>query len=105
MAGGVEELAHRRLLDDLARIHHRDPVAHLGHDAEVVRDEDQRHAGLALDVLEEVQVLGLDGHVEVRRRLVGDDHTRAAGQRDGADDALAHAAAHLVWIISHPPLG
>src|SRR5262245_60510805 len=103
--GGVEELPHRRLLDDLAGIHHGDAVAHLRDDAEVVRHEDEGHARLSLDVLEQVEVLRLDRHVEVRRGLVGDDEPRPAGQRDGPDDALAHAAAHLVGIVAHPPLG
>ena len=103
--GGVEQLPHRRLLDDLAGVHHGDLVAHLRDDAQVVGHEDQGHARLALDVLEEVEVLRLDGDVEVRRGLVGDDEARPAGQRDRADDALAHAAAHLVGIVAHPPLG
>src|SRR5207302_2994129 len=105
MLGSVEELPHRRLLDELAGVHDGDPVAHLRDDAEVVRHEDQGHAGLSLDVLQEVQVLRLDRDVEVRRGLVGDDEPRPAGQRDGADDALAHAAAHLMRILAHAPLG
>ena len=44
----VERLAEQRhgvrLLDDLARVHHGDPVAHLRHDAQVVGDEDDRRA-------------------------------------------------------------
>src|SRR5215813_6864634 len=105
MLGGVEELAHGRLLHDLARVHDGHPVAHLRDDAEVVRDEDQGDAGLALDVLQEVQILRLDRDVEVGRGLVGDDETRPAGQGDGADDALPHAAAHLMRILAHAPLG
>src|SRR5256886_12391924 len=46
----------------------------------------------ALQLAEQRQVLGLDGHVEARRRLVGDEQPRAARDRDPADDALAHAA-------------
>src|SRR5262245_38845815 len=65
MLGRVEELAHWRLLDDLAGVHDGDPIAHLRDDPEVVRDEDQRHAGLALDVLEEIEVLRLDRDVEI----------------------------------------
>ena len=52
--------------------------------------------------LQQVEVLRLDRHVEIGRRLVGDDQLRAAGQRDRADDALAHAARHLVRILAHP---
>src|SRR6267142_6393167 len=57
--GSVEELPHRRLLDDLARVHHGDPVTHLRDDTQVVRDEDQGHADLTLDVLEEIEILRL----------------------------------------------
>src|SRR2546430_17487574 len=49
--------------------------------------------------------LRLDGDVEVRRRLVGDDEPRPPRQRDRADDALPHAAAHLAGVLAHPPLG
>src|SRR5262245_28666108 len=105
MLGFVEQLAYGRVLDDPARVHHGDAVAHLGHDAEVVGDEDEGHARLALDVLEEIEILRLDGHVEVRGGLVGDDQARAPGERDGPHDALAHAPAHLMWIVAHPPLG
>src|SRR5712691_11288274 len=105
MPGLVEQLPHRRLLDDLAGVHHGDPVAHLRDDAQVVRHEDQGHARLPLDVLEEIEVLRLDGDVEVRRGLVGDDDPRPSGQRDRPHDALAHAAAHLMRVVAHPPLG
>ena len=37
-----EDLAGVALLDDLARVHHRDPVAGLGDDPEVVGDQEQR---------------------------------------------------------------
>ena len=44
----VQRLAEQRrdvgLLDDLAGVHHRDPVAHLGDDAEVVGDQDDGRA-------------------------------------------------------------
>ena len=42
----AEQRRHVGLLDDLAGVHHRDPVAHLGDDAEVVGDEDDRRARL-----------------------------------------------------------
>ncbi len=41
-----EELAHRRLLDDAPRVHHRHVLRELGDHAEVVGDEDDRGAGL-----------------------------------------------------------
>ena len=42
MSGLAEDVAGVALLDDLARVHHRDAIAGLGDDAEVVRDEKQR---------------------------------------------------------------
>ena len=91
-----------RGLDDLARVHHRHAIAHAGHDAEVVADEDHRDVRLALHVLQQRQVLRLDGRVQRRRRLVGDDQLGHARDRDAADDALAHAAAHLVRVVLQP---
>src|SRR5437899_10545354 len=73
MAGAVEEAAYRLHLHDLARVHHADPVAHLRDDPEVVRDEDQRDAGRALEILQQIQVLELDRDVEVGGGLVGND--------------------------------
>ena len=51
-------------LNDLAEIHHSDPVAHVAHDAEVVSDEDQRQAELALEVLQQVDDLSLNRNVK-----------------------------------------
>ena len=53
---------------------------------------------------QQVEDLRLHGHVQRRGRLVGDQHGRIAGQRDGDHHALAHAARHLVRIIIHAPL-
>ena len=47
MGGRPEELAGGRGLDEAARVHHRDAVGEVGDDAEVVRDEERRHAALA----------------------------------------------------------
>ena len=102
MLGVVEQAAHRLHLHDLAGVHHRNLVAHLGHDPQVVGDEDEGHAGRALQVLQQIQVLELDGHVEIGRGLVGDDDLGAPGLGDGADDALAHPTAHLVREVLHP---
>ena len=44
------------------------------------------------------QDLRLDGHVERRRRLVGDEQARLAGERDGDHHALPLPAGQLVRI-------
>ncbi len=43
-----EDLVDGRLFDHPALLHHVDALGHLAHDAEVVRDEQHRHAHLAL---------------------------------------------------------
>ena len=60
-------------LDDLAEVHHRDPVGDVLHDAEVVRDEQVGQAELGLQVLQQVDDLRLDRDVERADRLVADD--------------------------------
>jgi hypothetical protein len=59
-----------------------------------VGDEQHRHAGLGLEVAEQLEDLGLHRHVEGRRQLVGDEAgslasamaiSAGAGRRAGAD--------------------
>src|SRR4051812_44525549 len=83
-------------LDDLAEVHHRDAVADVPHDAEVVGDEDDRQAELGLQLLEQVDDLRLDRDVERGDRLVGDDELRLQRDRARHADALALAAGELV---------
>ena len=44
------ELRRVGVLDDLAEVHHGHAVAHVAHDREVVGDEDERQAEVALQV-------------------------------------------------------
>ena len=69
-----------------------------GDHAEVVRDQQQRHAALGHQVGDQVEDLALDRHVERRRRLVGDQQVGPAGERHRDRDALALAAGELVRI-------
>ncbi len=62
----------RAALDRLAAVHDHELVSYLGHDPEVVGDDDDRGFHLALQVHEEVEDLGLHGDVQRRCRLVGD---------------------------------
>ena len=63
-----------------------------------MRDQDHRHAALGDQVGDQVEDLSLDGDVERRGRLVGDQQVGLAGQRHGDGDALALAAGELVRI-------
>ena len=51
-----------------------------GDDAEVVGDEDDGHAHLPLESLDQGEDLGLDRDIEGGRGLVGDEQLRAAGE-------------------------
>src|SRR5216683_5513677 len=56
MLRGVEQLAHRAGLDNLAGIHDRELVAHARDDAEVVGHENNGDPGLLLEILQEVEI-------------------------------------------------
>jgi hypothetical protein len=58
-----------------------------------------------LQVRDQPQDLRLDGDVEGRRRLVGDDDLGVAGKGEGDHGALAHAARKLVRELPGAPLG
>ena len=64
-------------LHHLAGVHHDHAGGDAGDDAEVVRDEHEPHGELALQLGQQVQDLRLDGDVERRGRLVGQDQRRA----------------------------
>ena len=60
-------------------------------DRQIVADEEQREAELALQILQQVDDLRLDGDVERRDRLVAHDQFGFGGKRAGDADALALA--------------
>ena len=95
-----EEFATVGELGDAPEIHDRDPVADVLDDTHVVSDEDVRQPELALELLQQVQDLGLDRHVQGRHGLVTDDEVGLEDQRPGDADALALAAGEFVRIAS-----
>jgi hypothetical protein len=88
-----------------ARIHDKDTVAHLVHNAKIVRDQQQGHANVALQRLQQVQNLRLHSHIERRCRLIGDHQARATGNCHGNHHPLPHTARELVRIATHNDLG
>ena len=67
-------------------------------------DEEDRQPGLGLQPLEQAQHLGLDGDVQGRGGLVGDQQLRIAGQGHGNHDPLLHTAGELMGIFPDAPL-
>ena len=99
-----EDLRDRALLDDLAVLHHADPLRDLAHDAEIVGDEQQRHVRAGLQVLQQRDDLRLHRDVERGGRLVGDEQIGLVGERHGDHHALPLAAGQLMWIAFEPRL-
>ena len=57
----------------------RDALRGLGDDAHIVGDEHEAHAGVALQLEQEVEDLRLNGDVERGGRLVGNEEAGIAG--------------------------
>ena len=98
----LENLAHRPVLDDLSRIHHRHVISEVTHDAEVVGDEQYGHAQLFAQVAQQLNDLRLDGDIEGGGGFVGHEQLRLRSERHRDHHTLLHAAGQFVRIISQP---
>jgi hypothetical protein len=92
-------------LDRLAAVHDQHVVGHVGDHAEVVGDDDDGRAELVLQPLDQVEDLGLHGHVQGGGRLVGDQHGRVERERHGDHRPLPHPARELVRVVVDAALG
>ena len=99
-----EKVRNARVFDDLAAIKHRQPLADLRDDPEIVGDEHHRGGMAFLQLTDKPEDLLLHGHVQRRGRFVGDDQLRIGGKGRRDQHALAHAARQLVRIAAHHPL-
>ena len=88
-------------LDDLAEVHHRDPVADALHHRQVVGDEQVGQAQLLLQIVQQVEDLGPDRDVQRRDRLIGDHESRVEDQRPGDVDPLPLATGERVRVAPH----
>ena len=100
MPGIGEHLLGRPFLHHLAGIHHDDARADAGDDAEVVADQDDGGAEIAVEFAQQFENLRLDGDVERSGRLVGDQQRRLVANAHRQHHALAHAAGELVRIAA-----
>ena len=98
MLGIAEQLLGLGQLDHLADVHHAHPVGDVLDDAEVVGDEQVGEVEFGLQILQQVEDLRLDGHVEGGHRLVTTDELRLRRERPGDADTLALAAGEGVRI-------
>ena len=70
-----------------------------------MRDQEDGHAQLLLEGVDEADDLVLDGHVEGRGGLVGQEELGSWCQGDGYHHALTHAAGELVDVVAQALLG
>src|SRR5450756_41816 len=103
--GVREDIDGRARLDHPSRVHHHYALAHAGHHAQVVRDQDGRGAEVTVDMAQQVEDLRLDRDVECGGRFVGDQHLRRGGETHRDHGPLAHPTGKLVWIVPSPCLG
>jgi hypothetical protein len=96
----VKYRPYRGPFDQLASIHHPDIVTHLGDNADVMGNKDHRQTAALLNVLEQIEILCLNGHIKAGGRLIGNEQLWLAGNTDSAHNALAHAPTHLVRILT-----
>src|SRR5215468_2069351 len=76
----IEDPLRRSDLDYSAALHDGYTVGDLGHETEIVSDEQYRHVPLRLNLLQEIDDLGLRGHIKRRCGLVGNQHLRLQRQ-------------------------
>src|SRR5829696_2718529 len=79
---------------------HRDAVAEIAGQPNVVGDEEHRDAGILLEVLEQVHDLRLDTDVESRGGLVENEHVRVERERRCDADALSLPAAQFMRVAA-----
>ena len=102
MTGSVEDVVRGSSLADTAAVHDNDLVAHGRDDAKVVRNKNDRHAELFLQIFHQLEDLRLNCNVERSCRFVRDQDIRLAGKRHRDHDTLPHAAGELERILLDP---
>ncbi len=98
MLGRHEQRLTRALLDDLPTLEHQNTIGHSEDGGQVVGDENHSHSTLDLQVLEQLQHLGLFARIEHRHRLVGDQELGLEDEGSGEGDPLQLTARQLVRL-------
>ena len=97
-----EKLFHRGVFHHLPTIHHHHTVGDARNHAQIMGDPNDRHAKFLLQILHQLNNLCLNGHIQRRGGLIGDQQVGLTGQGNGDHHPLAHPAGKLVGIVFHP---
>ena len=101
----LKQVLHRGGLDDVAGVHHGDPVGQVADDAEVVADIDDRGVLLPAQGPDHLEQTRLRRRIEACSRLIQDQDGRIERQRHCDRDALVLAAAELMRVAAeHGPI-
>ena len=87
-----------RNLNHLTQIHNGNAIGNVLHDGQVVSDKQIRGTELVLEFLEQVQNLGLNGHIQSGNRLVADNQLGLQRKCAGNADTLTLTAGELMRI-------
>ena len=82
----------------LTGVHDNDFVRSFRHQRQVMSDEHQRHVLFLLQFQQQLDDLRLDGHIQRRRRFIGNQQLRSTGNRHRDHHALAHPTGKLMRI-------
>ena len=99
--GALVELLRRRQLLQSAPTEDRDPIAHRHRLRLIVRDVESRDSKTTLDTENLAAHLHAQARVEVRERLVHEEHCRLAHERPAHGNALALAAGELAGLAQN----
>ncbi len=72
MAGRAQDILDGSLLNDPSCVHDDDTVRNLGHDAEIMGDQQKRELELVTKACKQIKDLLLDGNIERGRGFIGD---------------------------------
>ena len=102
LLGAPEDLPGRGVFDLLTLLQHQQAVGAVTGHAQIMGDDQQRDATLGDQQLQVIENTPLHGHVQRTGGLVSDDQPWLAGQGDGNQHPLAHAAGQLMRVLPRP---
>jgi len=91
VAHGAQQVAGRAVLDDAPVLHHGDPVGDIGHDGQIMRDQQQAMPNSST-ALQQVQDARLRRDIQRGGRFIRDQQLGAHRNRHCDDDTLALSA-------------
>ena len=98
MPGVGEQLVGRGNLHHIAQIHNADPVGNVADNGQVMGNEQIGQTVFLFQLLQQVDDLGLNGHVKSGHALVAHHELGLHGKRTGDADTLPLTAGELVGI-------